>query len=191
MPTGLEQSASGRSGLSNHLVRCRGILAIMLATFGVAHQTVAQVRTMDECPSQHQIAGELLRAINAIRAEPRQCGAGHYPAAPKLAWNETLFQVAQQHAADMARRGYFSHDTPEGLTPGERTENAGYTWISQGENIAVGYTSVKDVLNSWLASPMHCRGIMNDEFRDVALACAEGKGNLLWTLELGLQRTGP
>ncbi|HLF96111.1 MAG TPA: CAP domain-containing protein [Methylococcaceae bacterium] len=151
----------------------------------------AGAQTPDECPSPPQIAGELVRDINAIRAEPRQCGAIHYPAAPELTWNEVLFQVAQRHSDDMARRDYFSHVTPEGLTPGQRAAAAGYSWSSQAENIGVGPVSVKDVLRMWLTSPMHCQAMMKREYQDVALACAVGKGKLLWTLELGSQGWEP
>ena len=36
-----------------------------------------------------------------------------------LKWEEQLAAVARAHSDDMTSRGYFSHDTPEGLGPSE------------------------------------------------------------------------
>jgi len=88
----------------------------------------------------------------------------------------------------MARRGYFSHNTPEGVSPARRSEASGYDWGLYGENIASGQTSIGAALDSWLASPTHCRALMNPEFRDGALACSAGREGLLWALELGRTR---
>lgn len=126
-----------------------------------------------------------------MRAEPRRCGSVYSPTAPRLIWNEVLFQVAQKHAADMAHRHYFSHNTLEGLTPGQRADIAGYDWRSYDENIGRGHRSVADVLNAWLISPTHCQALMEQEVRDVALACAVANGELLWVLELGAPRSRP
>src|SRR5258705_5498255 len=44
-----------------------------------------------------------------------------------LEWDDALGELARAHSEDMAKRGYFSHVTPEGLTPMKRLEQAGYT----------------------------------------------------------------
>src|SRR5262245_28285539 len=43
---------------------------------------------------------------------------------PPLAVNDKLFNSTEFHASDMATRNYFSHNTPEGLTPNEMVTNA-------------------------------------------------------------------
>ena len=43
-----------------------------------------------------------------------------------LNWDEQLAAVARAHSDDMTNRGYFSHDTPEGLGPSDRIDRAGY-----------------------------------------------------------------
>jgi hypothetical protein len=53
-----------------------------------------------------------------------------------LAMNETLLGTAHTHSQDMIDRDYFAHDTPEGLDPFERMNNAGYNFSTAGENIA-------------------------------------------------------
>lgn len=52
--------------------------------------------------------------------------AGIAPQSP-LAVNDDLFASTEFHATDMATRFYFSHTTPDGLTPNQMVRNAGYT----------------------------------------------------------------
>ena len=64
----------------------------------------------------------------ALRAEvvPEEVAAlwdqGLWPLAP----NALLNEVARLHCEDMLQRGFFSHVTPEGITPEDRVINAGY-----------------------------------------------------------------
>jgi uncharacterized protein YkwD len=54
----------------------------------------------------------------------------------RLEWDDTLGNVARAHSEDMAKRDYFKHVNPEGLTPMKRLEQAGYTKCRLvGENI--------------------------------------------------------
>lgn len=126
--------------------------------------------------------------LNALRAAARNCGGSSYAPARPLRWNQKLYQTGTAHAFDMAQRGYFAHSTPEGRTPSQRSEAFGYDWALYGENIAAGQTSIAAALNSWLASPPHCRAIMTPDFRDAALSCVPGPDGLLWALELGQPR---
>ena len=53
-----------------------------------------------------------------------------------LALDETLSNLARAHSEDMAKRGYLKHVNPEGQTPMQRLEQAGYnTCRLVGENI--------------------------------------------------------
>jgi len=52
-----------------------------------------------------------------------------------LAMNPTLTAVARAHSQDMLNRDYFEHDTPEGLSPFDRMQAAGYIYRSAGENL--------------------------------------------------------
>ena len=53
-----------------------------------------------------------------------------------LAIDEELSKLARAHSEDMASRGYFKHVNPEGLTPMQRAEAAGYKVCQlMGENI--------------------------------------------------------
>lgn len=96
----------------------------------------------------------MLERLNDARADPAAYGqsigldlANVAPSAP-LAFNPVLIQSARQHSQDMNNRSYFQHNTPEGLTPGDRMKAAGYDWKSWGESIAggTGYPGPADAL---------------------------------------------
>lgn len=44
-----------------------------------------------------------------------------------LSWDDALADVARRHSADMARRGFFAHETPDGQTPSDRIARDGVT----------------------------------------------------------------
>ncbi|MBF2057289.1 MAG: CAP domain-containing protein [Cyanobacterium sp. T60_A2020_053] len=44
---------------------------------------------------------------------------------PPLLFDPLITKTAQLHAEDMARRNYFNHNTPEGLSPSDRYINLG------------------------------------------------------------------
>jgi uncharacterized protein YkwD len=86
----------------------------------------------------------LLEQLNDIRANPAAYGqaiglnlGGVAPSQP-LAFDPLLIQAAQQHAQDMNDRGYFDHNTPDGVDPGQRLTNVGVPWTSWGESSAAG-----------------------------------------------------
>jgi uncharacterized protein YkwD len=105
-----------------------------------------------------------------------------------LTWDRRLAGVARGHSRDMAKRSYFSHESPEGQTFGERYRKARYICAVQegrttyrgAENIWKGYqyASVKvvngtkhfdwrsedqiarAVVEGWMKSPGHRANIL-------------------------------
>lgn len=129
---------------------------------------------------------ETLRLTNQARATARACGPTNYAAAPALVWNDRLQQAATAHARDMASRGYFDHNSPEGGTLVDRLRVAGYDYRGAGENIALGQPSTARVMEDWLGSPGHCQNIMEARFREMALACVRNPTNRpVWVMVLG------
>ena len=57
---------------------------------------------------------------------------------PPLAMNRLLLGTAMGHSEDMYNQNYFSHTDPNGTTAFERMSNAGYNYVSAGENMAAG-----------------------------------------------------
>ena len=83
----------------------------------------------------------------------------------------------------MATRGYFSHDTPEGVSPWDRMAEADYQGGSPlGENIAFGSMSAAGVMDLWMGSDGHCSNIMNPGFNLIGIGYHEGD---LWTQTFG------
>lgn len=66
-----------------------------------------------------------------------------------------LTTAAKAHSMDMATRNYFSHTTPEGLSPSDRVKlvRNNTEILSAGENISAGYSSIFEshtgLINSW------------------------------------------
>jgi uncharacterized protein YkwD len=144
-------------------------------------------------PGIDSIRLEFLDAVNQARSVDRMCGADPYDAAPPVAWNDTLAMAAYLHSEDMAINQFFSHTGSDGSTPGERITREGYDWRTYGENIAMGYPTVSDVMQGWLGSEGHCRNIMTPYFAEIGAAFAEGQylGNPAapyWTFDMATHR---
>lgn len=93
---------------------------------------------------------------------------------PILVRNEKLDRAAQLKGEDMARAGYFSHESPEGVTPWHWFKSVGYIFSYAGENLAVDFTESKDVQQAWLDSPTHKANLLNVKFKEIGIATVEG-----------------
>lgn len=83
---------------------------------------------------------------------------------PSLTWHARAAAVAQAHSEDMARRGYFSHENPDGETPFDRMQEAGIRYRAAAENIAEGQETADEVFRSWVNSPGHRRNLDNPAY---------------------------
>jgi uncharacterized protein YkwD len=130
---------------------------------------------------------DMLRAINEARSTARSCGQTAKPAVGGVVWSDPLFTASASHSNDMAARNYFDHNSPEGVSPGQRVTAAGYKFSITGENIAAGQVGIASAMSAWLGSPGHCNSIMNSRFVDVAVACvasSQATYRTYWTMEL-------
>lgn len=119
---------------------------------------------------------------------------------PALAWTEPLAKIAAKHSRDMARRTYFSHDSPEGQRFSDRYRAGGYecairigdTIYGGAENLALNhlYNSVTTVngrsfydwnsaddlahqaVTGWMNSPGHRRNILTPHWKNEGLGIA-------------------
>ena len=81
--------------------------------------------------------------------------------------------VARKHSMDMFNRGYFSHITPEGQTPGNRMRKEGVRFITSGENLALGQTLLI-CHNGLMNSPGHRANILNPAYGHVGIGILDG-----------------
>ena len=79
----------------------------------------------------------------------------------ELAPDSRLDDAARAHSRDMALRDYFDHVSPEGEGPDARVTRAGYPWTEVAENIALGQETPREVMQAWMASEGHCRGVLS------------------------------
>ena len=91
-----------------------------------------------------------------------------------LSYSPVLEAAAQEKANDMAAKGYFAHNSPEGITPWYWFSKVGYSYVYAGENLAVNFSDSADVNNAWMNSPGHRANILNDKFSEVGIATALG-----------------
>jgi uncharacterized protein YkwD len=109
---------------------------------------------------------------------------------PPLQPEERLEDASQLHSEDMVRRGYFEHDTPDGVDPQRRMLDAGYPSNNAftGENIARGSgaeSSPVEIVDAWMHSPPHRENILRPGFREIGVGIWV-KGELaLYTTDFG------
>jgi len=132
---------------------------------------------------------QALAAINAIRAQGANCAGTTFPPAPPVSWSQRLAQAALSHSAYMAASGIFSHIGPNGLTPVERMNQAGYYGSLYGENLAVGSSlTAEGAIAVWMQDEGHWANLMNPGFSQIGLEGASGNFQgvpaVYWTLDL-------
>ncbi|MGZ5279559.1 MAG: CAP domain-containing protein [Pseudobdellovibrionaceae bacterium] len=89
--------------------------------------------------------------------------------AKSLVLDAALSKVAQDFAIDMVQRGYFSHNTPEGLGPSDRMKAGGIIYRTWGENIAYYYKTPAAAMDGWMNSSGHKANILNGNFGKVGI----------------------
>lgn len=91
-----------------------------------------------------------------------------------LGASRALSLAAQMKADDMADRGYFAHETPDGLSPWYWMTKAGYSYRAAGENLAVYFTDTRSVEKAWMASPEHRANLLDRQYADVGYGITHG-----------------
>lgn len=94
-----------------------------------------------------------------------------------LTRNPKLDRAAELKGMDMSSKEYFSHNSPEGITPWYWFREVNYNFLYAGENLAINFTDSSDVEKAWLNSPTHRANIMNVEFREIGMATVKGMYN--------------
>lgn len=114
---------------------------------------------------------------------------------PPLSVHPALQRSAQAYAEDMAARGFFGHEDPDGGTPGDRIREGGYakptcncSWTyGTGENLAKGQDTPEKAVKDWLASPGHRANILSTKFEDIGI----GYHDEHWVQHFGLSKVLP
>ncbi len=119
------------------------------------------------------LEANLLAQVNQVRSD-------HHLVA--LVRRSDLDRVALAHSIDMARRGYFSHQSPEGANPVDRLHQGGVSDMRlAAENL--GKTTHSDpsaqIVRSWLQSPDHRGNLLAPALNFTGIGIARGAGGSL------------
>lgn len=112
----------------------------------------------------HEAENEMLRLLNDERRKE-----GLVP----LVMDEEIREVARAHSRDMFTRGYFAHDTPEGITPAQRLDKMGIKYTIMGENLALA-PDVALAHRGLMNSPSHRENILFPDYRKVGIGAVNG-----------------
>ena len=93
--------------------------------------------------------------------------------------NQKLDEAALLKAKDILEKDYFSHKSPEGITPWYWFAKTGYNYKYAGENLAIGFLNSEDVYSAWINSMSHKENIINPNYQEIGTAVLTGeyKGN--------------
>ncbi|MDQ3821991.1 MAG: CAP domain-containing protein [Actinomycetota bacterium] len=117
--------------------------------------------------SVRALEAQVLADVNATR---RQRGLR------ALRFSAGLSRAAEVHSRDMARRGYFSHNSANGAAFWRRVQrfypSAGYRSWAVGENLvwASPDLTAASALSMWMGSPPHRANLLSRQWREVGLA---------------------
>jgi uncharacterized protein YkwD len=105
---------------------------------------VLRVTEADLSPVPPQVVGEpnlteLETLMFGLVNSARQSHLPRWLGGPNLRWHDGLAAVARGHSADMLKRQYVEHTTPEGVKVAQRIERQGIRYVACGENIGIVY----------------------------------------------------
>lgn len=90
-----------------------------------------------------------------------------------VSFSAELASVGRAHCTDMFKRGYFSHYTPEGLSPFDRMAAADINFRYAGENLALA-PNVELAMQGLMNSPGHKANILSKDFGKVGIGAIDG-----------------
>lgn len=88
--------------------------------------------------------------------------------------NLLLNKAALKKANDIILTQNFVH-TINSKKFSEWIKEAGYNYVSAGENLAIDFTSSEKIISAWLDSETHRANILNKGYKEIGVASVEGK----------------
>ena len=123
-----------------------------------------------------QLEQELFTEVNRVRAEHHLI---------PLSRRSDLDQIAAAHSLDMAQRGYFSHESPEGANPFDRIKTAdiaGMTLAAENLGLTSETNPTLAIVRSWLKSPDHRRNLLSAAMNATGVGITrDAHGSLVYT----------
>jgi hypothetical protein len=110
----------------------------------------------------------------------------------ELTTNSVLMSAAQAKAEHMVANRYFAHFSPDGKTPWDFFNEAGYTYEVAGENLAITNEDDQAVITGWMNSPTHRENLLSSDYSDIGIGIAkygDYQGNKNTTIIVALYGT--
>lgn len=116
------------------------------------------------------------RVVELVNAERAKQGL------KPLTMNAQVNKTATLKSQDMAKLGYFDHNSPTYGSPFDMMKKYGISYRTAGENIAMGQTTPEQVMKGWMNSPGHRKNILNASFTQIGVGVAKNSsGRIYWT----------
>lgn len=90
-----------------------------------------------------------------------------------LEFKEELREIGRLHSADMFKKGYFSHYSPEGKNVADRAKEFGVQYLVIGENLAYA-PSLELAHNGLMNSEGHRANILSKEYNKIGIGIMDG-----------------
>jgi uncharacterized protein YkwD len=169
-----------------------GKLGLAFACATLAVMIPAQAAAGYGCPNRNTPANsaslETMRGAVVCLINQQRTDRG----LPPLSVSQKLDTVAQRWSKSMVAHGQFSHARFV-----SRIDAVHYDWQVAEENIATGYPTPSQTVAAWMASPDHCRNLLDPAVRNVGTgerpAPVRGwaTGPATWTQDFGLTMGQP
>lgn len=138
---------------------------LLIFTFTVTSLYFVRVNAPQILGQVTYTAEQIIQLTNIKRAEH-----GLDP----LVINALLANAAQAKAVDMFSNNYWAHYSPQGKSPWSFISAIGYKYIYAGENLARDFNDSQSVVNAWMASPTHRSNLLDENFKEIGVAVADG-----------------
>lgn len=129
-----------------------------------SNETINLKFTIDNAKTDDTAKSQMLILVNKERI-----ARGLAP----LIIDDSLSNLAYSHGADMFKRGYFSHNTPESYSPFDRMAKANIIYSIAGENLALA-PNVDLAMQGLMNSPGHRDNILSPAFHKIGIGVLDG-----------------
>ena len=119
---------------------------------------------LDSSKSRPDLEARMLALINGERTKRKL---------EPLKADPPLREVARMHSMDMFKKGYFSHNSPDGKDPFDRIRRANVVFLTAGENLSLS-PNLKTAHEGLMESPGHKANILHPGFGRVGIGIIDG-----------------
>jgi uncharacterized protein YkwD len=145
--------------------------------------TAADLAPASPRPRADQDLAEIEQLMFRLLNETRRRHVPAWVGTADLLWHDALAAASRQHSADMLRRQYVAHVTPEGVTAAQRLQRASIGYVACGENIGIVYgeaahgsRAVVEIHNAFMNQPRsltnHRGNLLNPIWTHVGIGIA-------------------